>query len=314
MTETSTKNIQTNNNDCSPLNSIYCTLKMNLTGNLNEMDLKNLYRCTLCNQCKIAGFNRGTREKAVCNNFITPHVTQISENISKFGNSYGIDSLDDEESKGNMETILFRGCTPKYKAQEILKAAINLLTGNGVKYGIIKDETCCGNILFNLGNENSGLEVVRENIEKFKVAGVKKIITICPGCYNAFNKYYKGQEGFDPEIILAIDLLDGLTFTDEDLFLIQDPCHAREKAVSVRRILSSSRNKSVSPCCGAGAGVMAYDKQLASTKAKKTVNKNHEKIITYCPFCYLNMSSVKPDKVTDIYVLLDDQNKAKPSK
>lgn len=297
-----------NDRDCSPLSSIYCTLKMKLTGNLNEKDLKKLYRCTLCNQCKTAGFNQGTREKAVCNNIITSHVAQISENISKFGNSYGIDGIAAGDNQNNMETVLFRGCTPRYKVPEILIAAENLLTGNGIKYGIINDEICCGNILFNLGDESTGSEVVSKNIKKFKAAGVKRIITICPGCYNAFNKYYKGRDGFNPEIILAVDLLNKSNFAGEE-FLIQDPCHAREKAGSVRRILSSSKNKSASPCCGAGAGVMAHDKQLASTKARKAVDKNHEKIVTYCPFCYLNLSSVGQDKIFDIYMLMDDQNR-----
>ncbi len=305
MTEISTNKIQMERTDCSPLNSIYCTLKMKVTGNLNENDLKKLYRCTLCNQCRTAGFNQGTREKAVCNNLIAPHVSKISENISKFGNSYGIEGINAGDYQNNTETILFRGCTSRYKAPEILTAAENLLT-NEIEYGIINDETCCGNILFNLGDENSGLEIVRKNIKKFKAAGVKRIITICPGCYNAFNKYYKGQDGFNPEIILAVDILNGSTTVNEE-FLIQDPCHAKEKADSVRRIISGS-NKSASPCCGAGAGVMAHDKQLANTKARKAVDNAVKKIVTYCPFCYLNMSSIKPDKVTDIYIVLNDQN------
>lgn len=307
MNEINADNIKMNGKDCAPLNSIYCTLKMKLTGNLNEKDLKRLYRCTLCNQCKTANFNRGTREKAVCNSLIAPHVAKISKNISEFGNSHGVNDVHEEKRQETMDVVLFRGCTPKYKAPEILASAENLLTNNGIEYGILNDETCCGNILFNLGDENSGLEVVRKNIEKFKAVGVKKIITICPGCYNAFNKYYKGRDGFNPEIILAVDLLNGNTVAGEE-FLIQDPCHGKEKADAIRKIFSGSRNKSASPCCGAGAGVMAHDKQLASTKARKAVDHSSEKIITYCPFCYLNLSSVNPNNVTDIYMLLDNQN------
>ncbi len=311
MNRTNMTNIKVNKNkggDCFPLNSIYCTLKMKLTGNMSEKDLNKLYRCTLCNHCRTASFNQVTREKAVCNNLITPHVAKISENINKFGNSHGVNVDFMEKKQEIMETILFKGCTPTYKAPEILTSAENLLQSSGVKYSIINNETCCGNILFNLGDYESGLEAVRKNIKKFKAAGVKKIITICPGCYNAFNKYYKGQDGFNPEIILAVDLLNEPNFTGEE-FLIQDPCNAKEKADDVRKILPGSKNKSASPCCGAGAGVMAHDKQLASTKARKAVDGNTEKIITYCPFCYLNMSSIKSDNVTDIYMLLDGENK-----
>lgn len=310
---TDLKDNENSSTDCSPVNSIYCTLKMKVTGKLDENDLKNLYRCTLCNQCHTAGFNQGTREKAVCNNLITSHVAKISGNINKYGNSHGINPVHEEKKQEITETMLFRGCTPKYKAPEILASAENLLKSNGVKYGVINNETCCGNILFKLGDENSGSEVVLKNIEKFKAAGVKKIITICPGCYNAFNKYYKWQKGFNPEIILAVDLLNGSTFAGEE-FLIQDPCNAKEKAGSVRRLISGSKNKSVSPCCGAGAGVRAHDKQLASTKARKTIDNTPKKVVTYCPFCYINLSSVNPDNVADIYMLLDNQNKVLANK
>lgn len=149
------------------------------------------------------------------------------------------------------------------------------------------------------------MEVVRENIEKFKASGVKRIITVCPGCYDAFNVYYKGCYGFDPEIILAIDLLKGLTFTGED-FHIQDPCHARDKAFNVRTIVPSRRFIEESSCCGAGGGVMVHDRSLACTKAKKAIDKISTKMVTYCPLCYLNMSCMEPDKVFDIYMLLDD--------
>jgi len=176
-----------------------------------------------------------------------------------------------------METVLFKGCPPTYKTPEILKAAENLA---------------------------SGFEAVRKNIEKFKAGGVRRIITICPGCYNAFCKYYIGHDGFSPEIILAIDLLNGLTITGDD-FTVQDPCHAKEKAYSVRMIVPSRILIEESLCCGAGGGVMAHDKSLAKLKARKAAD-NPEKIVTYCPFCYLNLSSVKPDKIFDTYMLLDN--------
>ena len=47
-----------------------------------------------------------------------------------------------------------------------------------------------------------------------------------------------------------------------------------------------------------------HDRQMAEAKARKTANVSGT-IITYCPFCYLSLSAVKPDGVSDIYVLLD---------
>lgn len=191
-----------------------------------------------------------------------------------------------------------------YQTPEILKAAENLLKSQGVEYGVLGDEICCGNILFNLGDEDFGREVVKENITRFMAAGVERIITICPGCYQAFNKYYAGKEGFHPEIVLALDLLPESNPL-RGSFHIQDSCHAREKADKVRKIVPGSNNKGASPCCGAGAGVMAHNKSLATNKAVNTL-ENKEKVVAYCPFCYLNLSSLKPHAVQDLYLLLSE--------
>lgn len=304
------ENHQTN---CSPLNNLYCNLKMRLINNLHENDLNQLYNCSLCNNCHLAGSNKGTRQRAINQDIITSHVFEIKKNISQYGNSYGIESSGIEDKQSNHEVVLFRGCTPTYKTPEILEAAETVLKRENIDYSLITNETCCGNILFNLGDSNAGSKVVKENIKKFKESGVKKIIAICPGCYHAFNKYYKGIDDFNPEIVLAIELLDGSTSIADDI-IIQDPCHAREKGDIVRKILTNTKNESASPCCGAGAGVMAHDKELVINKAKKALDNNSVRVVTYCPLCYLNLSSVNGDKTIDIYMLMDEQNKVQASK
>jgi fumarate reductase (CoM/CoB) subunit B len=292
-----------NATNCNPLNSVYCNLKVKLAGNLSEQDLDSLYSCTLCNDCHLAGFNRGAREIAVSKNEIAPHVSVIRENIGRSGNPYGATGARTGEGPSGDGTVLFRGCTPAYKTPEILASVERLLKRQGISYGFLDDEPCCGNILFNLGDRSTGVETVDENIALFKAAGVKRIITLCPGCYSAFNKYYKGRNGFDPEVVLAVDLLGGMTVSG-DGFVVQDPCHAKEKSEAVRKLLPGASNKNASPCCGAGAGVMTHDRLLASAKAQKALNVS-AKVVTYCPFCYKNLKAAKPGAVSDIYMLLD---------
>jgi fumarate reductase (CoM/CoB) subunit B len=289
--------------NCNPLNSVYCNLKVKLTGHLSEHDLEGLYSCTLCNECHTSGLNRGAREIAVSKNTIAPHLGTIAGNIRRTGNPYGAAGARKGKGPAGDGTILFRGCTPTYKTPEILASIENLLARQGVTYGFMDDEPCCGNILFNLGDRASGSEIVERNIAMFKKAGVRRIITVCPGCYAAFNRYYKGRDGFDPEVVLAVDLLEGLSVAGEG-FVVQDPCHAKEKGETVRRLLPGASNKSPSSCCGAGSGVVSHDRLLAEAKAKKVFNGGTAKVITYCPFCYSNLRSVKPEAVSDIYVLL----------
>ena len=293
--------------NCNPLNSVYCNLKVKLAGTLSERDLDGLYSCTLCNECHTAGLNRGAREIAVSKNAIASHVGIIAGNIRRSGNPYGAAGARKGKGPDTSGTILFRGCTPTFKTPEILAAVESLLKRQGIDYGFLDDEPCCGNILFNLGDRATGSEIVDENIARFKAAGVKRIITVCPGCYSAFNKYYKGRNGFDPEVVLAIDLLDGMS-AKSDGFLVQDPCHAKEKGEAVRRLLPGASNKNASPCCGAGAGVMTHDRLLAGAKAQKAFNGRSAKVVTYCPFCYTNLKAARPGAVSDIYVLLDENS------
>ena len=303
-------NVDLNNVDCSPMSNIYYNLKMRLKKDLNIKDVTKIYNCNLCNSCHLAGFNLNTREKVVDKSIVLPEITEIRKNIGEYGNSYGeqksytrstANEIDDPQE--TMETVLFRGCTPTYKTPEILQAAETLLETEGIKYSVMDDETCCGNILFNMGDKNGGNEVVKANIDKFKKHRVKRIITICPGCYNAFNEYYKEIIGFKPEIVLAIDMLKEQGYSDEEL-VVQDPCHARQKAGTVRKILLSALNENVASCCGAGGGLKAHNSSLANARAKKIVDNISPRIVTYCPFCYLNLNSINSNKITDIYMLL----------
>ena len=289
--------------ECFPPASVYYYAKASLPISLSPGDLDGLYKCTLCNHCGMASLNRDARNKAVGKDNVAPHVAMARDSIRKFGNPYGIAASSSGERPGQMETLLFRGCTPTYKTPEILEAAKSVLDREGIKYGIMDDETCCGNILFNLGDRESGMEAVRKNIGKFKAAGVKRIIAICPGCYSALNKYYRGFEGFGPEIVLAAELIKGSAPGLAEA-RVQYSCHAKEKGDVIRKLVPGSVKNASGDCCGAGAGLLMHDRHLAEAKARKTANVSGT-IVTYCPFCYMSLSSVDPGNVKDIYMLLD---------
>lgn len=289
--------------DCFPPASIYYYARASLPVSLNANDLDGLYKCTLCNHCGMAGLNRNARNKAVKKERIAPHLARVRDSIEKFGNPYGIAVAQAAAHHGRVETVLFRGCTPTYKTPEILEAAKNVLAREGIEFGVLEDETCCGGILFNLGDLESGIAAVRRNIEKFKAAGTKRIIAICPGCYSALNKYYKGFEGFNPEIVLAADLIKGHA-TGIARARVQYSCHAKEKGDAVRKLVPGASRNASGNCCGAGAGLLMHDRHLAEAKARKTASAPGT-IVTYCPFCYLSLSAVDPGNVMDIYMLLD---------
>jgi Fe-S oxidoreductase len=288
-----------------PDRAILRYMKILLTGKLGDEDVRRLYRCTLCNGCWMAAFNRSTRAMAVRNGICPAHLASIRESVETYGNPYGVTLAADGGARDeSADTVLFMGCTARYRAPDILQAARRLLSKKGIAFKSLQDESCCGYTLFNLGDIKSGYEAVDRNIEAFRKAGTKRIVTICPGCYSAFNQYYKGRNGFDAEIILALDLLKDQHVSAPGV-TVHDPCHAKGKGEAVRSMLAGAREEGTGACCGAGGGVMSCDHMLAESRAGRIFKETPGRLVTYCPFCYLNLSRADPGKVDDLYMMLD---------
>jgi fumarate reductase (CoM/CoB) subunit B len=291
----------------SPHRSINRLIKLGLTGKLNDGDLKSLYACTLCNGCYLAPVQRLTRNMAVRKGIVASHLSMIRDSVASTGNSYGVVS-DGGTPAAVMpaDTLLFAGCTARYRAPEILDAAKKLLDARGIQYHRMADETCCGYTLYNLGDREAAGRAVAANVAKFKAAGVKRIITICPGCYEAFHKMYKGRDGFQPEITLALDLMKEARVEEHNV-IVHDPCHAKGRHDMVRDIVKNAGDEGTGGCCGAGGGLISWDRMMAESRAKRLSSECGRKVVTYCPLCYLNYKSVDPVNVADLYVLMASQ-------
>ncbi len=230
------------------------------------------------------------------------YLERIRENILEKGNSYGedMDIVDDGEIH---EVILHRGCTTHFREEHISNAVINLLNKKGIDFTVLSDETCCGLMLYYLGDDETGDKVAKANIEKFNRHGVKKIITLCPGCYETFTKQYTRLPGFDIGVVFAMDLV-----SDEEIdgtgYVVMDPCHALDKKDLARSIIKNVPEKRANSCCGFGAGVRAGSSELTKKMATRTVSG--DRVITYCPACYHTLSKIDEDKCVDFYELMDE--------
>lgn len=225
---------------------------------------------------------------------------KIRTNIFNNGNSYGADMefVDDNEIH---EVILHRGCTSRFRETELIDSVTKCLDKKGIDYSVLSDESCCGLMLFDLGDEESGNKVVEKNILKFNKHGVKKIITICPGCYDSFTKYYSLNPDFKVEVIFALDLFEDVE-VDGSGFVVHDPCYALERRHQVRSIISNVPEERANSCCGFGVGVRTGDKDKALETSKKTLSG--DSVITYCPSCYHTLNRVDSDKTVDIFSLI----------
>lgn len=228
---------------------------------------------------------------------------RIKNNILVKKNSYGeeIVLIDDNNIH---EVILHRGCTSRFRENELIDSVSKSLAKINVKFSMLSDESCCGIMLFLLGLEDEGKKVVEDNIRKFKKHGVKKIITICPGCYESFRDYYSNHPDFDIDIIFAMDLFEDMKI-DGSGYVIHDPCHALERSSQVRSIIKNVPAQRANSCCGFSIAVNTGDKELARKMSEKTLSGN--KVITYCPSCYHTLNRVNSDKTVDFFTLLNEQ-------
>lgn len=227
---------------------------------------------------------------------------KIRNNVFENGNSYGanMDLVDDNQIH---EVILHRGCTSRFRENELIDSVSSCLKKKGIDFSVLSDESCCGLMLFDLGDEESGKQVVDKNVMKFNKHGVKKIITICPGCYESFTKYYAMNSDFDVEVIFALDLFEDMG-ADASGFIVHDPCHALERAGQIRSIVKNVPTKRANSCCGFGVGIRTGDKSKALEASEKTLSGDN--VITYCPSCYHTLNRVNSDKTFDIFSLIDE--------
>jgi|GEM_PF-989231 Fe-S oxidoreductase len=93
---------------------------------------------------------------------------------------------------GTQDYLLFAGCKARAgKAENSLKALSSILSAANVTFGVLKDETCCGDYALRNGDEYLFSKLASINIGLINENHTPKILFICPHGYNVFKKEYK---------------------------------------------------------------------------------------------------------------------------
>jgi len=217
-------------------------------------------------------------------------------------------------AKGEKPEYLFWvGCAGAFddRYKKVVRAFAKILTHLNVSYAVLgKEETCTGDPARRAGNEMLYQMQALQVIEIFKIYEVKKIITICPHCYNIFKNEYPDLGG-DFEVINYVSFLD--KFVKEGKLkpvsdslkntavTYHDPCYlgrANDIYDEPRRVIRNitggfvemDRNKSFALCCGAGGAQMFKeaekgDKEIFIERTEDALKTEAKVIATACPFC-----------------------------
>jgi heterodisulfide reductase subunit D len=211
------------------------------------------------------------------------------------------------------EYLFWVGCAGAFddRYRKVVRAFAKILAYLDVSYAVLgKEETCTGDPARRAGNEMLYQMQALQVIEILKMSEVKKIITICPHCFNIFKNEYPDLGG-NYEVINYLQFLN--RFIEEGRLKIDsrslenisvtyhDPCYlgrANDIYEEPRHILKKltgnlvemNRNKSFALCCGAGGGQMFKeaekgDKEIFIERTEDALKTEAKVIATACPFC-----------------------------
>jgi Fe-S oxidoreductase len=234
---------------------------------------------------------------------------------------------DDLEISSDSETIFFAGCLPHYatlfedldiEGLEIARAGIRILNAMDIRPRVLADERCCGHDHLWEGDFKTFQKLGRLNIDLFKSAGAKRIVTACPECARTLKlDYPRFIDGLGIEIVhiaqfAAERLARGAFRLDRKengrLAAFQDPCRlGRHLGVYEQprmllealgyRLVEMPYSRSAARCCGTSCWTACgqMNKSLQMERLKEAGATGADLLVTACPKCQIHFKCAQKD-------------------
>ena len=305
--------------------------KLDITEELAEV----IYQCTTCNACSeicAYKFDNSTIYEALraeiveAGHGLESHKS-MNQAMVELLNPYRRDNKQKNEwlkkidfkiknaKTEKADVLYFVGCTAAL-TEDIQRVAIDtakVLKKLDVDFAVFgENEVCCGSVAMRTGDRKAFDFVAKKNVELFKNAGIKTILTSCAGCYRTLKVDYADYlEELGIEVYHTIEFLhkeikekniplkkSGLNVT------YHDPCHTgrhtgiyeepRELLKQMTNLIEMKTIKENAKCCGAGGGVKKgfpdLSLKIAEARIKEAEETGTDYIISICPFCFRNLS------------------------
>jgi len=237
------------------------------------------------------------------------------------------------KSSSSSKYVIYAGCASSYdpRLQSAARSIVEVLQKAGMEISILgESESCCGDVVYQIGEEGFLEELVEKNIKAFNESGVETLITISPHCLNMFKNVYP-HFGKMPNVVhyteILSQLLDhgelkfngGTEGREQVIATYHDPCYlGRYYGIyeEPRKILEStpgviltemSENKENSLCCGGGGGQMWNDAnesvRPSHERVSQAVKTNATVLATSCPYCIQNFEDAAKTKGLELKVM-----------
>jgi len=246
-----------------------------------------------------------------------------------------IKKMSDHLAAGTAPEILFWvGCAGSYdaRAQKVAVAISKILTELKIEFAILGDEeSCTGDPARRAGNEFLFQMQALQNIEVLNGYSIKKILTICPHCFNTLKNEYPALGGnydvihhsqYLQELIDAGNLkVEGGEFKGKKI-TYHDSCYlGRVNNVyeAPRKVLEAldadlvelKRCRTKGLCCGAGGAQMYKedepgDKRINSERVDEILDTGAKVVAANCPFCLTMLGDgIKAEEKQDDVMVFD---------
>ncbi len=300
---------------------------------------ESLWACTTCGACeqecpvtidhvqRIVDLRRYlVQEKGEC----PASLQEAFQSMEITGSPYGVDGSERMawakdldvplrcEVEGEIDVLLWVGCAPATdeRAKKIARAVAQLLNIAKVKWAVLgPEEMCTGDVARRAGNEFLFQMMAQTNIEILDGYETKRILTICPHCYNTLKHEYPDFGG-KYEVLHHVDFLDeliskgqlkpehnvGATITYHDSCYLgryndiyDSPRTLLKSIPGVVLVEAEGESHDRGMCCGAGGGQMFKEdepgnERINFARTDQLCNTGADMIATACPFCMRMMT------------------------
>lgn len=211
------------------------------------------------------------------------------------------------------EFLFWVGCAGAFddRYKKVVRAFAKILVHMDVSFAVLgKEESCSGDPARRAGNEMLYQMQALRNIEIFQTYEVKKIITVCPHCFNIFKNEYPDLGGIyevinylqfldkkikEGKLKLSTELYDSVTITYHDSCYLGRANNIYTEPRSILKNLTGNfvemrRNRRFALCCGAGGAQMFKEaekgeKEIFIERTEEALKTEASVIATACPFC-----------------------------
>lgn len=209
------------------------------------------------------------------------------------------------------DILFWVGCTAalEQRSQNVARAMASVLKRAGVDFAVLgAEETCTGDPARRMGNEYLYQMLAEQNIETFKRYDVKKIVTLCPHCFNNIKNEYPHLGG-DFEVVhyseFIADLIEegrikpvvrveaNLVYHDSCYLgrhnSVYEPPRKIAKAIPGVHLSEMERHHERGFCCGAGGGHMWIEEsggdRVNHLRTDQFLETSADTVGVSCPFC-----------------------------